>query len=75
MTIHYFIYIYIMRVIDFGKQIAEFGGIVDYKSVNYLWDVIYKMETDKWKDYKAMFKPLLNSICSEFVKLCLKPIG
>lgn len=60
-----------MRVIDFGKQIAEFGGIVDYKSVNYLWDVIYKMETDKWKDYKTRFKPLLNSIRSEFVKLYL----
>lgn len=27
------------------------------------------------EDYKARFKPLLNSICSECVKLCPKPIG
>lgn len=64
-----------LRVIDFGKQIAEYGRIVDYKSVNYLWDIIYKMETDKWEDYKARFKPLLNSMRSEFVKLCPKLIG
>lgn len=53
-----------MRVIDFGKQIAEFDRIVDHKSVNYLWEY-----------YKVRFKPLLNNMCSEFVKLCLKPIS
>lgn len=64
-----------LRILDFGKQIAEYGRIIDYTSMNYLWDIIYKMETDKWEDYKKRFKPLLNTMRSDFVKLCPKPIN
>ncbi len=64
-----------LRILDFGKQIAKYGRIIDYGSMNYLWDIIYKMETDKWEDYKKRFKPLLNTMRSEFVKLCPKPIN
>lgn len=64
-----------LRILDFGKQIAKYGRIIDYDSMNYLWDIIYKMETDKWEDYKKRFKPLLNTMRSEFVKLCPKPIN
>lgn len=64
-----------LRVLNFGKQIAEHGRIVDYQSINYLWKIIFEMETDKWEDYKTKFKPLLNNMRSEFVKLCPKPIN
>lgn len=64
-----------LRVLNFGKQIAEHGRIIDYQSVNYLWKIIYEMETDKWEDYKQRFKPLSNKMRSEFVKLCPKPIS
>lgn len=63
-----------LRILDYGKQIAEYGRIVDYESSNYLWDIIYKMETSKWEDYKDRFKPLLNKKRSEFVALCPKPL-
>lgn len=64
-----------LRILDYGKQIAEFGRIVDYKSSNYLWDIIYNMKTTKWEDYKDRFKPLINKKRSEFVKLCPKPVN
>lgn len=63
-----------MRVLDFGKQIAENGKIINFESCNKLWNEIYKMDTDKWEDYKSKYKPLLNKMRSEFVKLCPKPI-
>lgn len=63
-----------IRILDFGKQIAEHGKIVDYSSCNHFWDEIYKMNSSNWEEYKDKYKPLLNTMRTEFVKLCPKPI-
>lgn len=63
-----------MRVLDFGKQIAEFGKIINFESCNNIWNEIYQMNSDNWEEYKIKYKPIINKMRSEFVKLCPKPI-
>lgn len=62
-----------IRILDFGKQIAEHGKIIDYSSCNNFWEEIYNLDSADWEVYKQKYKPLLNRMRSEFVALCPKP--
>lgn len=57
-----------MRIIDFGIQIARYGKIEYYNSGVDLWLRIKDIQSEKWKDYEAEFKPLFNEMMSEFRK-------
>lgn len=59
-----------LRIIDFGIQILKNGQIVDYTSMNYLYDDIVKCDVDEWAYYKQKYKPLYNSLKTQF-RLCV----
>lgn len=63
-----------IRILDFGRQIAEHGKIIDYTSCNHFWEEILALDSSDWNVYKEKYKPLLNSMRSKFVELCPKPI-
>ena len=59
-----------IRLMDFGRQIAEHGSIVDYGSCNHIYD-----EVMYWKDWTEMYdkyKKMYNEYCTEFRKLAPK---
>lgn len=62
-----------VRVMIFGIQIAKYGKIVDYTEANKYWEMIKSLGECGWDKYKELFKPIINSIRSEFVALCPKP--
>lgn len=64
-----------IRILDFGKQIAEHGKIIDFTSANHFWTEIYNTETPTWDYYKSVYKPILNKMRSAFISLCPKPIN
>lgn len=66
-----------LRLLKFGTQIAKFGKIVDYSEANHYWEDLWDKDvvpSHKWEDYKAMYQPQLNSLRSEFVTYCPKPV-
>jgi len=54
-----------MRMIFFGKQIAEHGKITNFEEANFLWDEILTLELD-WKIWKEKYQLYKNSLLSEF---------
>lgn len=67
-----------LRLLEFGIQIATYGKLVDYMVANHYWEDLWDNDivpSHKWEDYKAMYQPQLNTLKSEFVKLCPKPIN
>lgn len=61
-----------MRIVKFGSQIAIYGKIVDYSVCNYLYYDIMSAYLDTWEKLEKEFKPVYNSICSEFRKVAPK---
>jgi len=59
-----------MRIIDYGKQIAEHGKIVDYGSCNQLFQEIMNCYT--WDQMFDQYKQQYNQLCSEFRVLAPK---
>lgn len=61
-----------LRIISFGKQIAAWGRIRYYNSMNHLYDdIIYHPSCD-WNFYKEKYRPLYNQMMTEFRKLAPK---
>lgn len=60
-----------MRIIIFGKQIAQYGKIVDYKEANFIWDDIQELELD-WKIWKEKYNNYRNNLLTEFRKIAPK---
>jgi predicted nucleotidyltransferase len=60
------------RIIDFGKQIAKNGKIIDYSSMNDLWFEIYNNSSEEWKDYFELYKTKHNENLTEFRELAPK---
>lgn len=60
------------RIIDFGKQIANHGKIVDFSSVNNLWFEILNNPSEIWKDYFDAYKIKHNQSLTEFRELAPK---
>lgn len=59
-----------MRIIDFGKQIAEHGKIIDYGSCNDLFNEIMNHYT--WTELFDEYKKKYNTLCTEFRVLAPK---
>lgn len=55
-----------LRILDFGIQILEHGQIVNYSSANYLYDGIVNADSNDWKYFQELYKPIYNSFKSKF---------
>ena len=55
-----------MRILDFGIQILKYGKILNYSSMNYLYDAIVNNESDDWNDFKTTYQSIYNGLKSEF---------
>ena len=60
------------RIIDFGKQIAKNGKIINYSSMNDLWFEIFNNPSENWKDYFDLYKMKHNHNLTEFRELAPK---
>ena len=54
-----------IRIPMFAIQIAKEGYISDFGCANYIWDNI-KYRQDSWENLQTEFKPILNSVMTEF---------
>jgi predicted nucleotidyltransferase len=59
-----------MRIIDYGRQIATYGKIINYGSCNELFQEIMNCYT--WTDMFDQYKKTYNEMCSEFRVLAPK---
>ena len=55
-----------LRIVDFGIQILSHGKIVNYSSLNHLYNDIVNSEINEWKYYKEKYQPLYNSLKTQF---------
>lgn len=55
-----------LRIIDFGIQILKHGKIVDYSSMNKLYNEIVLSEETDWEYFKCKYKPIYNSLKTTF---------
>lgn len=53
-----------IRILGYGIQIAKYGRIVNYQAYNFYYDVV--MGKYDWEEIKEYFKPIYNSMKSEF---------
>ena len=70
-----------IRIPMFGVQIAKFGKIVDFSEANYIWDDLtfkdkphYLRDKSEWSwnDLDKKWRPVVNSVLTEFRKLASK---
>ena len=57
-----------IRILMFGIQIAKHGKIVNYEEANNYHKAIFEMGDD-WSELDKKFKPIYNSLKSEFKRL------
>lgn len=55
-----------LRIVDFGIQILEHGKIINYASMNHLYDEIVKSEETNWEYFKTKYKPVYNALKTKF---------
>lgn len=55
-----------LRIIDFGIQILEYGRIVNYDSMNHLYDDIVLSDSTDWEYFKLKYKPIYNKLKTQF---------
>lgn len=55
-----------LRIVDFGVQILEHNRIVNYASMNHLYDEIVKSEETDWEYFKTKYKPVYNALKTKF---------
>lgn len=55
-----------LRIVDFGVQILQHGKIVDYGSMNELYDEIVRADENDWEYFKQKYKPMYNALKSKF---------
>lgn len=60
------------RILDFGIQIAEHGKIIDYRSMNWLWDEIIQSGQFSWEYYNKKYKAAHNIKNTTFRKVAPK---
>lgn len=60
------------RIIDFGKQIALNGKVVNFSSKNDLWNEIFSNKSEKWSDYSELYRVKHNNALTEFRELVPK---
>lgn len=54
-----------MRMIMFGKQIAEHGKVIDFEESNFLWDEIQTLDYD-WNVWKEKYQSYRNTLLTDF---------
>ena len=55
-----------LRIIDFGIQLMKYGKIVNYSSMNFLYNEIVKSDEVIWDYFKTKYKPIYNRMKTEF---------
>ena len=55
-----------LRIIDFGIQILKHERIIDYSSINTLYDEIVLSEETDWQYFKNKYKPIYNALKTKF---------
>jgi len=70
-----------IRIVDFGTQIAKYGFIKDYESVNHYYNKInndylkfdsFEIRKDFWDFIHNKYKPIFNNYLKEFRKFAPK---
>lgn len=61
-----------MRIIEFGRQIAIHGKIVDFTAANHLHTEIFSYDTNDWEFFKNKYQTTYNTMMSEFRKVAPK---
>jgi len=69
-----------LRILDFGIQIAEYGNIVNYSSMNYILTDLKKMSEsyqrlELWEAIDQKYRSLFNKLSSHFKTLCPKDLS
>ncbi|TXG83344.1 MAG: hypothetical protein E6R13_04015 [Spirochaetes bacterium] len=59
------------RILYFGIQLCTHGKIIDYTEANFIYDEIKNIGGD-WEKLESYFKPLYNSLSTEFKKVAPK---
>lgn len=65
-----------IRILDFGKQLAE-SGKINFSSVNEVYPTIietYQESQCEWEAIKGTVQPVYNYYSSEFKKVCPKDV-
>lgn len=55
-----------LRIIDFGIQILTHDSIINYSSMNHMYDKIVKSDRNDWSFFKEQYKPLYNALKTKF---------
>lgn len=57
-----------LRILKFGKQLAETGNINDFSEANTYWDLILQQHYlgYQWDDFKSYWQPVKNILATEF---------
>ncbi len=61
-----------LRILDFGKQIADNGKITNFSSVNEL--LVDIMGLNSWEEIESKYKQIYNGMSSEFKKSAPKEV-
>lgn len=61
-----------IRILLFGKQLAEQGKLTDFTVANKHWTDIMNSPETEWKSYKKTYQPIYNEIKSAFKKAAPK---
>ena len=65
---------HVLKILLFGKQIAKYGKIIDYKEANnYFYDIM-NIESNDWLVFKNKYQPIANELKTEFRKYAPKDI-
>lgn len=55
-----------LRIVDFGIQILEHDSIINYSSMNHLYDEIVRNDINDWQYFKEKYKPIYNALKTKF---------
>lgn len=61
-----------LRILMFGTQVGQEGRIVDYSVANQHWRDIIECGQYQWEYYENKYKPIYNSLATEFRKVAPK---
>lgn len=58
-----------LRILTFARKLALNHAITDFKEANHLYSSIMSKEWSDWASFKKEYKPVYNSLHSEFKKI------
>jgi predicted nucleotidyltransferase len=68
-----------LRIYDYGYQIALYGHIYNFGSVNYIWDDLLKLSekykrVELWNQIESKYKKTFNEFATKFKKVAPKDL-